>query len=257
MDFANATSGGIAAAAAAGAVYPLDTLLVRFQAAFSKRHGRQPLSRIFADALRHRDGFLGLYKGVCFKMLEALIRNFVYFYWYSLFKRAWQRRFGSLSTTSNLFVATAAAAMNQFATVPLEVISTNIQITSMSLNQVLKTIYDEEGIKGFYRGFGASLILCSNPAITSVTFDRLRLILQEPSKLSEQQEPLTSWQSFVLGAFAKALATSITYPYIRSKVFVQATASKRRKTRQVQVKEQRFSNVNKTTLNGPPRHLSR
>lgn len=30
------------------------------------------------------------------------------------------------------------------------------------------------GVRGFYRGFLASLILCSNPAITNACFDRLK-----------------------------------------------------------------------------------
>eukprot|EP00923_Selenidium_pygospionis_P053061 GHVN01091895.1.p1 GENE.GHVN01091895.1~~GHVN01091895.1.p1 ORF type:complete len:286 (+),score=24.71 GHVN01091895.1:119-976(+) len=223
MDFINATSGGISAAAATGAIYPLDTLVVRYQAAISKRHGQQTVSGILAEALRQPNGVLGLYKGMSFKMVEQLIRNFVYFYWYNLFKRSWRKKFGPLSTSSNLFVATAAAAMNQCMTAPLEVISTNLQTTPMNVKQILRHVYEQEGIQGFYRGFGASLILCSNPAITSVAFDQLKALLQPPSSgesdiVFNKHASITSWQSFLLGAFAKALATAVTYPYIRSKV---------------------------------------
>eukprot|EP00923_Selenidium_pygospionis_P053040 GHVN01091872.1.p1 GENE.GHVN01091872.1~~GHVN01091872.1.p1 ORF type:complete len:342 (+),score=31.61 GHVN01091872.1:119-1144(+) len=235
MDFINATSGGISAAAATGAIYPLDTLVVRYQAAISKRHGQQTVSGILAEALRQPNGVLGLYKGMSFKMVEQLIRNFVYFYWYNLFKRSWRKKFGPLSTSSNLFVATAAAAMNQCMTAPLEVISTNLQTTPMNVKQILRHVYEQEGIQGFYRGFGASLILCSNPAITSVAFDQLKALLQPPSSgesdiVFNKHASITSWQSFLLGAFAKALATAVTYPYIRSKVLVQANAGKRRKS---------------------------
>eukprot|EP00923_Selenidium_pygospionis_P053058 GHVN01091892.1.p1 GENE.GHVN01091892.1~~GHVN01091892.1.p1 ORF type:complete len:185 (+),score=12.11 GHVN01091892.1:151-705(+) len=113
--------------------------------------------------------------------------------------------------------------MNQCMTAPLEVISTNLQTTPMNVKQILRHVYEQEGIQGFYRGFGASLILCSNPAITSVAFDQLKALLQPPSSgesdiVFNKHASITSWQSFLLGAFAKALATAVTYPYIRSKV---------------------------------------
>lgn len=201
MDVLSAVSGGVAAGAATGAVYPLDTLVVRFQSAVSKRHGRQRLRQVLADALRHHDGVLGLYKGINFKIFEAFVRSFVYFYWYSMLKRLWLNRFGELTTKSSLLVASLAAALVQLVTVPLEVVSTNLQTTTMNIRQVLKYVYSQEGLRGFYRGFGASLVLCFNPAITNVVFDQLKDVVQSRERTSGRKDTimLSSWQSFSLG----------------------------------------------------------
>eukprot|EP01068_Selenidium_serpulae_P017914 Selendium_serpulae@DN6418_c0_g2_i3.p1 len=229
MDVISAVSGGVAAGAATAAVYPLDTIVVRFQSAVSKRHGRQRLRQVLADALRHQDGILGLYKGMNFKIVEAFLRSFVYFYWYSMLKRLWHKKFGEISTKSSLLVASLAAALVQLVTVPLEVVSTNLQTTTMSLRQVLRYVYSQEGVRGFYRGFRASLVLCFNPAITNVVFDKLKDSLHsQKNEDRKDTAKLSSLQSFVLGALSKGVATAATYPYIRSKIVLQSSAGKKR-----------------------------
>jgi len=57
-----------------------------------------------------------------------------------------------------------------------------------------------------------------NPALSNTIFDRLKKILLK------EREYLGYFESFVLGAFGKACATTITYPAIRSKSILQRGA---------------------------------
>ncbi|KYF38705.1 mitochondrial carrier superfamily protein, partial [Toxoplasma gondii ARI] len=269
-----ATSAAIAAATSAVLVYPLDTILVRYQAssrrkvtdpytaAFHFNSGHKELAKIILELLREqspgshepsptkrtaseqraRGSFTSpedvvvhiaetlrkLYKGVGVKVFEAVVRNFVYFIWYKLLKETYDRRGGQQTVASRLFLATAAAVINQCFTAPLEVISTNVQTTGLNYRAVIRKIFQQQGFRGFYRGFAASLILCSNPAITNACFDRLKLLLQvvvaaqarrnadpildEETPLDSNQHllPITPAQAFCLGALSKALATVVT-----------------------------------------------
>ncbi|CBZ54574.1 hypothetical protein NCLIV_050020 [Neospora caninum Liverpool] len=285
-----ATSAAIAAATSAVLVYPLDTILVRYQAsnrrkvtdpytaAFHFNNGHKELVKIILELLREQapgshglspskrapaeqkgrerfsspDDFVihivetlrKLYKGVGVKVFEAVVRNFVYFVWYKLLKETYDRRGRKQTVASRLLLATAAAVINQCCTAPLEVISTNVQTTGLDYRSVIRKIFRQQGIRGFYRGFAASLILCSNPAITNACFDRLKLLLQvvvaaqarrnvdpildeeTPIDLTQRLAPVTPAQAFCLGALSKALATVITYPYIRSKVLLHVQCTR-------------------------------
>ena len=76
---------------------------------------------------------------------------------------------------------------------------------------------NEDGKRGLWKGLRASLVLCSNPAITYGVFERLKAILLKSSK----SESLTSLQVFFIGSLSKTLATVATYPYIMAKVRMQ------------------------------------
>lgn len=115
-----------------------------------------------------------------------------------------------------LVIGALAGALCQFLTLPLAIITTREQtLQTKSILDTILQIYKEKGIKGFWTGLQASLILTSNPAITYGVFERLKGIL------TRKQKTLTSIQVFVIGAISKTLATIVTYPYIMAKVKLQ------------------------------------
>ncbi|CEL99534.1 unnamed protein product [Vitrella brassicaformis CCMP3155] len=287
----SATSGGVAAVCSCVALYPVDVILVRYQTRLKEVGGRSgEIFDVVRDALQR--GAPSLYRGVDIKMLEALVRNFVYFYWYQFLKGTYERKIGRLNTSANLIMASLAAVLNQCMTAPLEVVTTNLQTSDYTLIPLIANIYKKQGLRGFYRGFLASIVLCSNPAITNAAFDRLKFAVQvvmlvrfqrfrqykdvfpggeeeakraartlgltaipaivhslltnttvpsapgslpapatsaamTPSQLDEELPELTAFQSFIFGALAKALATIVTYPYIRAKVLMQHRSGQR------------------------------
>ena len=77
----------------------------------------------------------------------------------------------------------------------------------------LQKLLREEGLFGLYQGTAAGLALCINPAIQFLVFERLKGQLLAATRSST----LSMFAGFVLGATAKAIATSLTFPLIRLK----------------------------------------
>ncbi|CAO1634862.1 unnamed protein product [Sympodiomycopsis kandeliae] len=83
---------------------------------------------------------------------------------------------------------------------------------------VARDIMKTDGITGFWRGLKPSLVLTINPAITYGVFERVKTIILATSSDGK----MTPWRSFLVGAVSKTLATIVTFPYILSKVRLQA-----------------------------------
>lgn len=86
---------------------------------------------------------------------------------------------------------------------------------------VARDIMKDDGITGFWRGLKPSLVLTVNPAITYGVFERVKSIILATSSDGK----MTPWRSFLVGAVSKTLATIVTFPYILSKVRLQAKNS--------------------------------
>jgi solute carrier family 25 (peroxisomal adenine nucleotide transporter), member 17 len=70
----------------------------------------------------------------------------------------------------------------------------------------MRLIVKEEGPQGLWKGLRASMVLCSNPAITYGVFERVKTIMLK----SNGDAPLSSLQIFLTGALSKTLATVVT-----------------------------------------------
>ena len=79
--------------------------------------------------------------------------------------------------------------------------------TYNGLFHCLYEIYNEGGVKALWAGLVPSLFLVSNPAIQTVTYEKL-LIWYENFKA----RTCNPFEFFLLAAFAKAVATIFTYP---------------------------------------------
>lgn len=96
---------------------------------------------------------------------------------------------------------------------------------------IIQDIYDEHGAFGFWAGYKPTLLLTLNPAITFLLYEILKKGL--PMKYREQ----TKTQTFLLGALAKAMASTVTYPLavvktrsmIKSKRALEASIRKQRR----------------------------
>ncbi|TFY68135.1 hypothetical protein EVG20_g3680 [Dentipellis fragilis] len=82
---------------------------------------------------------------------------------------------------------------------------------------VVKSIYEEQGLKGFWRGFETTILLSLNPSFTFSFFQIYRhLFLQGVNR----RRP-TPKQAFFGAAIANSLATMILYPLILAKTRLQ------------------------------------
>ncbi|KAK0551006.1 hypothetical protein OC846_000130 [Tilletia horrida] len=171
---------------------------------------------------------------------------------------------GKPSTAAELLLGAVAGALAQIFTIPVSVIATRQQIGGGPKGQatisgtpasgpaagtaapgagsltrskamvkadsvlddesfvaVAKEIFKQDGITGFWRGLKPSLVLTVNPAITYGVFERVKTIILAASADGK----MTPGKSFLVGALSKTLATVVTFPYILSKIRLQARST--------------------------------
>lgn len=234
MAFAGAVGGLISL----GVIYPLDTVKTRIQTEVKKTPSatdallpgsgaprkvkatgvRQMVLKIFRE-----QGVAGLYRGFGASMLNTFAMQFAYFYWYTIVRRTYVKRFplaphASLNTLTELALGALAAAFAQLFTIPVSVIATRQQLsdTHSSVVDTFRSILADDGVTGLWRGLKPSLVLTINPAITYGMFERLK------TALLKEGEKMTPGKAFVIGALSKTMATVVTYPYIMAKTRLQA-----------------------------------
>ncbi|KAI8617496.1 mitochondrial carrier domain-containing protein [Chytriomyces sp. MP71] len=245
-----ALTGSLSAVAANAVVFPLDVVAARLQvqskalAALKQRDasGGEGKDRAYTsqlDALvriAREEGIAnGLFAGMAVSLTQTAASAFLYFLFYAFVRRAYvrvlDRRAGKIgmrpSTTAELTLGAIAGALSRAVTNPISVISTRLQTAASSTTaiSVVKDVVDSDGILGLWRGFPASLILTVNPSITYGLFERVKgLILAHRAKhigTTVAKVALGPTETFLVGAFTKALATIVTYPYILAKIRMQ------------------------------------
>ena len=191
------------------------------------------------------EGWTSLYTGLTSALVGVGVSSAVYFFWYHLFRAHLLRLRGrtSLAALDNLLIASVAGALNILCTLPIWVVNTRMTLAQRSnryatIASTFRTIVQEEGVQGLYKGLLPSLILVSNPAIQFLAYEQLVRALSAyyrrrhravATTLSEAVlvtantptavampgvalPQLSSVDFFVLGAVSKALATVLTYP---------------------------------------------
>ncbi|KAF9011584.1 mitochondrial carrier [Hymenopellis radicata] len=81
---------------------------------------------------------------------------------------------------------------------------------------VMKLIYSERGLLGFWRGFETTILLSLNPSITLAFFQFLLRLKRSNSLKSSAKE------AFVGGAISNSIAIALLYPLILAKTRLQA-----------------------------------
>jgi len=224
----HAVAGGVAGMAAIAMFYPLSSVSTRLQvqareAATGSQTHKKPFKGTL-DAFKRistEEGLLAFYSGLKASLIGIAASNTVYFYWYSFLRenaiQLVQRK--DLTAVESLGVSSVAGIINVLSTLPIWVVNTRMQLdTSKTLKQQLMTVYNDEGVKGFYKGLIPSLILVSNPAVQFMVFERLKSILMSRGN----RKRLSATDAFLLGAVAKLVATLVTFPYLLVKSRLQA-----------------------------------
>ncbi|KAF9092131.1 hypothetical protein BGX23_004580 [Mortierella sp. AD031] len=224
------------------------------------------------DAIRKiyaSEGFRALYSGLGSDTVATLTSNFVYFYVYMALRQRKEHRrsSGQLSTFQELFLGAEAGIISRFFTAPIHVVTTRQQVMGkdillqqqqqqqsqgkntttttttgaggakaqkVSARSIVREIYAQDGITGFWAGYAPTVILSINPSITYFLFETIKktiLARQTRSVLANNESPsksilaaaasLTSLQIFFISAFSKAIASFLTYPLILTKTKLQ------------------------------------
>ncbi|KAF9279846.1 hypothetical protein BGZ88_012502 [Linnemannia elongata] len=210
------------------------------------------------DAIRKiyaSEGFTALYSGLGSDTIATLTSNFVYFYVYMALRQRKEHRrsSGQLSTFQELFLGAEAGIISRFFTAPIHVVTTRQQVMGKDLLQqqgnsgttagntpkvsarsIIREIYAQDGITGFWAGYAPTVILSINPSITYFLFETIKKTIlarqlkaahsgsSSPSKsVLAAAASLTSLQIFFISACSKAIASFLTYPLILTKTKLQ------------------------------------
>lgn len=142
-----------------------------------------------------------LYRGIKPVLISLGTSNFVYFYTFhglkSLLKNTGQ---------NDLMLGSIAGIINVLLTTPLWVVNSRLKSPNpqpfVGLLDGLLHIANTEGVSSLWSGTGPSLLLVSNPAIQFAVYESLKRNINARS----------AGAFFLMGAFAKAVATIVTYP---------------------------------------------
>jgi adenine nucleotide transporter 17 len=224
----HAIAGGVAGMAAIAAFYPLSSVSTRLQVQAREQAAGGPSTKLpykgTWDAftrIAKEEGVLAFYSGLKASLIGIAASNTVYFYWYSYLRDYACSLAGrkDLTALESLGVSSMAGVINVVSTLPIWVANTRMQLdTTKTLKDQITTVYNEEGIRGFYKGLIPSLILVSNPAVQFMVFERLKSILMKRGN----RKRLIPTDAFLVGAVAKLVATFVTFPYLLVKSRLQA-----------------------------------
>lgn len=246
----NAVAGSAGAMTSIACVYPL--IVLRTKAAVAARKPIQRHSDAPPTTCKPGSGslsvaellskVLSLYNGIAVSLVEGGLQKFVYFYSFAILSKlqAVVTRRAKMSTLVTLAVGYLAALSTILFSLPLESISTKLQLDSECsiVDAVTRTITD---LPALLRGVVPSVFLCINPAIQFTVYERLKAVLVRAllrrrarigpsaaelmtasfaSEGRSQMVQLSTAQSFWLGACSKAVATLLTFPLLTAKLML-------------------------------------
>ncbi|RMC03196.1 hypothetical protein DUI87_20390 [Hirundo rustica rustica] len=225
----HAVSGAVGSMTAMTVFFPLDTARLRLQVDEKRKSKTTPA--VLLEIIKE-EGLLAPYRG-WFPVISSLCcSNFVYFYTFNSLKALWVK--GQHSTTGkDLVLGVVAGVVNVLLTTPLWVVNTRLKLQGAKFrnedivptnyrgiiaiefysklnlaigDDAFHQIVRDEGALALWNGTFPSLLLVFNPAIQFMFYEGFK------RKLLKKQLQLTSLDAFVIGAIAKAVATTLTYP---------------------------------------------
>lgn len=244
----NALAGAMGSAVSNVATYPLSVIVARLQTQKQNRANKsdndekedkeddeEDTSIISAaKEIYQKGGIKAFYPGLTQDTAKTVADNFLFFLAYSFFRqRRIRARFGAqrarrhasvvLPVLDELTIGVLAGSLSKLFTTPLANIVTRKQTAASSKNtrEIAAQIRSEKGIKGFWSGYSATLILTLNPSITFFLNEFLKYTFLSREKRSKPSPATT----FLLAALSKAAASSITYPFSMAKTRAQISGN--------------------------------
>ncbi|XP_036408465.1 peroxisomal membrane protein PMP34 [Megalops cyprinoides] len=212
----HAVAGAMGSVTAMTVFFPLDTARLRLQVDEKRKARSTPA--VLAEIVKE-EGLLAPYRGWFPVICSLCCSNFVYFYCFHSLKAGWLR--GQRSTPGrDLIIGIVAGVVNVLVTTPLWVVNTRLKLQGAKfrntdirpthytgITDAFAQIVKEEGVGALWNGTFPSLLLVLNPAVQFMIYEGLKRHLRRGV-----HRELSSVEVFVIGAIAKAIATTVTYP---------------------------------------------
>ncbi|KAJ7878873.1 mitochondrial carrier domain-containing protein [Mycena olivaceomarginata] len=195
--FQSLVAGGLAGTAVDLFFYPIDTIKTRLQSP-------QGFSRA--------GGFKGIYKGVGSVAIGSAPGAAVFFATYDTLKHNSPLP-AHLGPVTHMIAASVAEVSACLVRVPTEVIKTRAQTSSYGEGKssltAAKFVLASDGWRGFYRGFGSTIM--REIPFTSIQFPLYELLKSRLS-ISTGRKPLYAHEAAVCGSLAGGIAAALTTP---------------------------------------------
>ncbi|KAL8689251.1 MAG: hypothetical protein Q9218_005034 [Villophora microphyllina] len=240
----HATAGSTGAAISNLFTYPLALIVTRLQiqrslcreSTESTEGNYRSLSDAIAKIYKSEDGLAGFYAGLVPDTIKTIADSFLFFLAYNYLRQTRLKARGTavrhLPVLDELGVGFLAGAFSKLWTTPIANIVTRQQAASMmsnykhsqhgksSIRSVASKIRSEKGLRGFWSGYSASLVLTLNPSLTFLLFETLkRLAVPRHRRFNPPPQA-----TFLIAAMSKAIASTVTYPFSLAKSRAQASS---------------------------------
>ncbi|XP_072127944.1 peroxisomal membrane protein PMP34-like isoform X2 [Mobula birostris] len=211
----HAVAGATGGLTAMTVFYPLDTARLRLQVDEKMKAKSTPV--VLAKIIKE-EGLTAVYRG-WFSVISSLCcSNFVYFYTFNALKETWVKG-QPPSNSKDLVMGFISGVVNVLVTTPLWVVNTRLKMQGAAFRNediqqtnykgmldAVTQIVQTEGVLALWSSTIPSLLLVFNPAIQFMFYEGLK------RQLMKGQTELLSLEVFIIGAIAKAIATTLTYP---------------------------------------------
>ncbi|KAI7822453.1 mitochondrial carrier domain-containing protein [Kickxella alabastrina] len=174
------------------------------------------------------EGVLGLYRGLAPMLMGYLPTWGIYFTAYEALKREVPRQFPTVSNTGvHVVSAMGAGATTSVLTNPIWVLKSRFMTQSKFTEYRYSSMWDAvtvirrtEGLGGFYKGLGSSLLGVTHVAVQFPLYEALKAWMGVDSSHVESSRILAA------SAASKMVASSVTYPHevIRTRLQNQTRA---------------------------------
>lgn len=259
-----AFSGSIGSASAGALTYPLDLVSTRLQLKDPndkrRKGGLHDGIRILHYTIQ-KNGVSALYDGLVTDTVAKALSNFLYFYFYTWLRGLSTHRYLSLGSlmgrhsskpqsphkpgmAEEVLLGFLAGVASRAISTPLNIVTLRLQterededegqpkaLHSTGIVNVVKSMYKEHGLAGFWRGFKTTAILSLNPSITLAIYQMFRRVLtlwqtlprRHRQNISLPNTPVnpSPREAFVGAAISNSIALAILYPIILAKTRLQ------------------------------------
>ena len=244
----HAIAGSTGSAISNLATYPLDLIITRLQV---QRHLQKDTDKSaedeyngFQDAVQkiydNEGGWKGLYAGLASDTGKTIADSFLFFLTYNFLRQkriaAHAGNLKSLPALDELAVGFLAGASTKLLTSPIANVVTRVQTAGLrssapdqqekiqdetrsapSARAVAQKILKEKGVRGFWSGYSASLVLTLNPTFTFFLFETMKRLLPRSSR-----DNPPAILTFLMAAISKSAASIVMYPFSLAKARAQA-----------------------------------
>jgi len=223
----NLLAGGVGGTVGAIVTCPLEVVKTRLQSSTTAPAVQVPArlgygySIIWSNLTQivSQEGVTGLFRGIGPTLVGVAPSRAIYFWAYSSAKHKLNTLLPPDSSTVHIIAAASAGLASSCTTNPLWVVKTRMQLekekASSSVSSVIKTIYREGGVKGFWAGISASAWGISETVVHFVIYEKLKRRLEEVRGVEKhgRKTVIDFIGLMACGGMSKTVATCLAYPH--------------------------------------------